>query len=221
MSSRTLQMTDRLYAYLLEMAVRESAPAAALRETTQKMDGPSAMQISPEQGQFMGFLARLTGARRAIEVGTFTGYSALCVAEAMGPEGRLIACDVSPEWTAIAIEAWREAGLDSRIELRLAPAQETLDALIADGETDSFDLAFVDADKENYINYYKRLLKLVRKGGLILVDNVLWGGSVADPDDGRETTQAIRAFNALVRDDARVDHCLVPVGDGVTMLRRR
>lgn len=221
MSPRTIDLTDQLYTYLLEFGLRESDDARALREKTLEMGGPAGMQISPEQGQFMGFLARLIGAERAIEIGTFTGYSALCVAQAMGPHGRLIACDVSEEWTAIGRQAWRNAGVEDRIDLRIAPGLETLDKLIAGGAIATFDLAFIDADKPNYIHYYERLLQLVRRGGLILVDNVLWGGSVADPENQKESTEAIRAFNALAHEDERVDFCLVPVGDGVTMLRRR
>lgn len=221
MSPRTLDMSDSLYAYLLEFGIRESEAAQRLRERTQAMQGPSGMQISPEQGQFMGFLARLTGARRAIEVGTFTGYSALCVAEAMGPDGRLIACDVSEEWTAIARQAWEQADVADRIDLRLAPAVETLDSLISAGQSDQFDLAFIDADKENYPIYYERLLKLVRPGGLLLVDNVLWDGAVADPTNQSQSTKAIRAFNSVVHRDERVDMALIPIGDGLTAIRRR
>lgn len=220
MSPRTIDMSDGLYSYLLEFGVRESAEARRLREQTQSMHGPSAMQISPEQGQLMGFLARLTGARRAIEVGTFTGYSALCVVQAMGPEGRLIACDVSAEWTGTARKAWEGAGIASQIDLRLAPATETLDGLIKEGETGSFDMAFIDADKENYPIYFDQLMQLVRPGGLILADNVLWDGAVANSADQSTSTKAIRSFNAQVHQDQRIDMSLVPIGDGLTLIRR-
>lgn len=169
----------------------------------------------------MGFLARLTGAKWAIEVGTFTGYSALSVVQAMGSDGRLIACDVSPEWTSMARQAWESAGIASQIDLRLAPAVETLDGLLKEGRNDSFDMAFIDADKENYPIYYDRLMQLVRPGGLILADNVLWDGAVADPENQSASTKAIRAFNALVHRDERVDMSLVPIGDGLTLIRRR
>jgi len=220
MSPRTIEMSDRLYAYLLQTGVRESEDARLLREETQALHGPSGMQISPEQGQFMGFLARLIGARKAIELGTFTGYSALCVTEAMGPDGHLIACDVSEEWTSVARQAWKRAGVADRIDLRLAPAADTLAELIAANQQDRFDLAFIDADKENYPMYFEQLLQLVRPGGLILVDNVLWGGAVADPSNNNPSTQAIRAFNEAVHNDDRIDMSLVPIGDGLTVIRR-
>lgn len=221
MSPRTIDMSDGLYSYLLEFGVRESPEARQLRAQTQAMQGPSGMQISPEQGQFMGFLARLTGAKWAIEVGTFTGYSALSVVQGMGSDGRLIACDVSPEWTSMAKQAWENAGIASQIDLRLAPAVETLDGLLKEGRNDSFDIAFIDADKENYPIYYDRLMQLVRPGGLILADNVLWDGAVADPENQSASTKAIRAFNAQVHRDERVDMSLVPIGDGLTLIRRR
>lgn len=179
------------------------------------------MQISPEQGQFMAFLARLTGARRVVEVGTFTGYSALTVALALPADGRLVACDVSAEWTAIGRRYWEEAGVADKIDMRLAPALETLDALLTDGHADTFDMAFIDADKENYGAYYERCLRLIRPGGLIMVDNVLWGGSVADPDRDDGDTNAIRALNRALRDDDRVDFSLVPIGDGLSLARKR
>ncbi len=221
MSPKTIDMSGGLYSYMLEVGVRESHDAKRLREQTQAMQGPSEMQISPEQGQFMGFLARLTGAKRAIEVGTFTGYSAMAVVQAMGPDGRLVACDVNPEWTALARQAWADAGIASQIELRLAPASETLDGFIRDGRADSFDMAFIDADKENYPIYFDRLLRLVRPGGLILADNVLWGGAVANSSDQRPSTKAIRAFNEQIHRDERIDMSLVPIGDGLTLIRRR
>lgn len=220
MSSRTLNLDQDVYAYLLEHGVRESAPLAALREETHQL-AYAGMQISPEQGAFMALLVRLMGARRTLEFGTFTGYSALAVAEALPEDGLVTACDVSEEWAAIARAAWQAAGLAHKIELRLAPALETLDSLLADGAADSFDFLFIDADKPNYDGYYERGLRLVRPGGLIAVDNVLWGGSVADPAREEDSVRAIRALNDKIRDDARVDAVLLPVGDGLTLARRR
>ena len=179
------------------------------------------MQIAPEQGQFMALLVELIGARRIIEVGTFTGYSALCMAEAMPVDGTLICCDVSDEWTGIARGFWREAGVEERIDLRLAPALQTLDTLLAQGKVGQFDLAFIDADKGNYAHYFERCLTLLRPGGLILIDNTLWDGRVADPEDKEEDTRAIRAFNDQLLEDRRVTISLVPIGDGLTLARKR
>src|SRR5512139_1691844 len=179
MSARTLQITPALYEYLMKVGVRESAAAAALRVETAKM--PMAMmQISPEQAAFMQLIVKLLGVRRALEVGTFTGYSALAVAEAMPADGRLIACDVSTEWTSVGKPHWAAAGVADKIDLRIAPAVATLDKLIAEGQSNTFDFAFIDADKSNYDNYYERALKLVRVGGLIGIDNTLWNGAVVD-----------------------------------------
>jgi len=218
MSARTLAMTDPLYEYWRKTAVPESAALAALREETASLE-QARMQISPEQGRFLAWLVRLTGARRCLEIGTFTGYSAMAVAAALPAGGRLVACDVSEEWTAIALRHWVAAGLGERISLRLGPAASTLDALLQAGEADGFDFAFIDADKEAYATYYDRCLQLVRPGGLIAVDNVLWGGSVADPGDARESTRAIRDFNRMLFADRRVDACLMPIGDGLTLAR--
>jgi caffeoyl-CoA O-methyltransferase len=179
------------------------------------------MQIAPDQGQFMAFLIRLIGAKKALEVGVFTGYSSLCVALALPPEGKLIACDISEEYTAIARRYWQKAGVTDKIDLRIAPALETLDQLVTAGQTNSFDFAFIDADKENYLNYYERALQLVRPGGLIAVDNVLWGGAVADPAVQDESTQAIRAFNQTLHRDERVDLSLVAIADGLTLAMKR
>jgi predicted O-methyltransferase YrrM len=220
MSNRTLNLTDPLYQYLLEHGVRESAALAALRAETQQLTARG-MQISPEQGAFMALLLRLMGARRVLEVGTFTGYSALAMAEALPDDGRVTACDVSEEWTAIATAAWQRAGLAHRIELRLAPATETLDALIDQGAAGDYDFMFIDADKSNYDAYYERGLQLVRPGGIIAIDNVLWGGSVVDPQRQDDDTRAIRALNRKVRDDSRVDAVMLPLGDGLTLARRR
>jgi predicted O-methyltransferase YrrM len=220
MSNRTLNMDDRLYDYLLEHSLRESETLRRLRERTQTLEH-SRMQISPEQGQFMALLVKLTGALRILEIGTFTGYSALCLADAMPAHGKLVCCDLSEEWTGIGRPFWEEAGVAERIDLRVGPALETLDGLLELGEHKGFDLAFVDADKINYINYYQRCLELIRPGGLNMFDNTLWGGAVADPTNQEEDTVALRALNdALVNDD-RIDLSLVPIGDGLTLARKR
>ncbi len=220
MSTRTLTVTDRLYDYLTSHALRESDVLRRLREETAKMP-MGRMQISPEQGQFMSLLVRLMGARQTLEVGVFTGYSSLCIAQALPPDGRHVACDVSAEWTAIGQRYWEEAGVTDRIALRLAPAVMTLDALLAEGRENTFDFAFIDADKLSYDAYYERALRLVRPGGMIAVDNVLWGGSVADPSDQDEDTQAIRALNDKIHRDPRVDMSLLPIGDGLTLALKR
>lgn len=220
MSSSTIDLTAALHAYLLRVGTRESAAAQALRAETLAATPWHPMQISPEQGAFMALLVRLLGAKRTLEVGTFTGYSALVVAEALPAEGRVIACDVSEEWTAIGRPFWERAGVADKIDLRLAPAVETLDALIEGGDAGTFDFAFIDADKANYDAYYERCLALLRQGGVIGIDNVLWGGRVADDAVEDEDTQAIRALNAKVRDDARVDVAMLPVGDGLTLARK-
>lgn len=178
------------------------------------------MQIAADQGQFMAMLVKLLGATRIIEVGTFTGYSALAMALAMPEQGRIVCCDISEQWTAIARRYWQQAGVDQRIDLKLQPALDTLDELIADGQAATYDFAFIDADKESYEAYYERCLTLIRPGGLIAVDNVLWAGSVIDPAKNDVDTQAIRAFNQQRKADGRVDISLVPIGDGVTLLRK-
>ncbi|HEY6558240.1 MAG TPA: class I SAM-dependent methyltransferase [Polyangiaceae bacterium] len=220
MSNRTIPVTDQLYDYLVRVTVRESELLARLRSETRGMRG-SGMQIAPEQGQFMTLLVELLGARRALEIGTYTGYSSLCVAAALPEDGKLIACDVSEEFTRVARRYWQEAKLSHKIELRLAPALSTLDALLADGSAESFDFAFIDADKEGYDAYYERCLRLLRRGGLIAVDNALWDGSVADPSRDDEDTRAIRALNQKVAGDARVTMSLVPIGDGLLLARKR
>jgi caffeoyl-CoA O-methyltransferase len=219
-SSSTLALTEPLRAYLLEVGVREPPLLAKLRAETATM--PEAMmQIGPEQGAFMAMLVKLVGAKKIVEVGTFTGYSALAMALAMPPDGRIICCDVSVPFTDVARRYWKEAGVADRIDLRIAPALDTLDALLAAGNEGSFDLAFVDADKENYLAYHERCLWLLRKGGAILFDNVLWGGSVIDPSDDRSSTRAIRELNERLRADDRIDVVLVPIGDGLTIARKR
>jgi predicted O-methyltransferase YrrM len=219
MARRSLDLDDRLYDYLLEHGVRESDLLKELRAETAKLSS-AGMQIGPDQGAFMHLLAGVIGARRALEVGTFTGYSSLCVASALPADGKLICCDVSEEYTSIARNYWRRAGLESKIELRLGPAVATLDQLI-DAKVEAFDFVFIDADKTNYANYYERALKLVRTGGLIAIDNVLWGGDVADPKENDEDTVAIRALNDKVRADERVTLSMIPLGDGLTLARKR
>jgi predicted O-methyltransferase YrrM len=220
MSSRTIQMTDRLYDYLLKVSLREPPLLAALRAETAKLP-MAGMQISPEQGQFMALLAELIGARRAIEVGTFTGYSALCVAQALPPDGKLIACDISEEFTSVARRYWAKAGLADRIELRLAPALDTLKSLLAGGGAGSFDFAFIDADKTQYDAYYEAILKLLRPSGLITIDNVLWSGAVADGRKRDADTVALRALNEKLRTDKRISLSMLPIGDGLTLVRKR
>ena len=220
MSTRTIAIDDRLHAYLLAVSLREPPVLARLREETAKLP-QGGMQLSPEQGQMMAFLVEALGVRRALEVGVFTGYSSTRVALSLPPGGRLVACDVSEEWTGIARKYWREAGVEDRIELRIGPALRTLAELVKEGAAGTFDFAFIDADKENYVAYYEQCLALVRPGGLLAFDNVLWGGSVADPADRRETTVAIRALNAKLHADERVSITLVPIGDGLMLARKR
>jgi predicted O-methyltransferase YrrM len=216
MTDRNLNLEPRLYRYLIDHSVREHPALGELREATAGM-AHAAMQISPEQGQFMALLVQLIGARRTLEIGVFTGYSAMSVALALPPGGRIVACDVSEEWTAMARRHWEKAGVAGKIDLRLAPALQTLDELIADGAAGTFDFAFIDADKSNYLGYYERCLTLVRRGGLIAVDNTLWSGAVADPGNSERDTLAIRAFNDAVHKDDRVEMSLLPVGDGLTL----
>jgi len=216
MSNKTLSLTKALYAYLVEHSVREPEILQRLRAETAK-DSMSMMQIGPEQGQFMQLLVRLMGAKSCLEVGVFTGYSSLAVALVLPADGHIVACDVSEKWTAIARKYWAEAGIADRIDLRIAPALSTLDGLIASGKSGSFDFAFIDADKTNYLGYYERALTLVRPGGLIAVDNTLWGGQVIDKKVKSEDTQAIRQFNDRLRDDLRIHLSLLPIGDGLTL----
>jgi caffeoyl-CoA O-methyltransferase len=220
MSNRSIPLTDSLYEYLIDVSLREPALLLALREETAGMRNRS-MQISPEQGQFMALLARLAGAKRCLEIGVFTGYSSLAVALALPEDGRIVACDVSEEWTAVARRYWAAAGMDHKIDLRLAPALQTLDALVADGQSGRFDFAFIDADKERYLEYYERVLRLLRPGGLVAVDNTLWSGRVADPEVADADTVALRHFNECLHRDERVDLSLVPIGDGLTLARKR
>jgi predicted O-methyltransferase YrrM len=220
MSRQTLTLDERLYGYLLDESLREPDVLRRLREET--ASHPKAeMQIAPEQGQFMALLVRLMGARRILEVGVFTGYSSLAMALALPADGRLVACDVSEEFTSVARRYWREAGVESRIELRLAPAVDTLDALLTAGEAGRFDLAFLDADKESYDAYYERSLALLRPGGLIVIDNVLQEGKVADPAVQTAPVVAIRHLNRKLLRDERIDLSMLPIADGLTLARKR
>jgi caffeoyl-CoA O-methyltransferase len=220
MTNRSISLTDSLYGYLLSVSLREPDVLRRLRDETAAL--PNArMQIAPEQGQFMALLVRLMGARRCLEVGVFTGYSSLAVALALPDDGRIVACDVSEDWTAVARRHWSAAGVAHKINLRLAPALDTLEGLLADGEAGTYDFAFLDADKENYRRYYELALELVRPGGLIVADNTLWSGRVADPANDEASTVALRRFNEQLHRDVRVDLSLVPIGDGLTLARKR
>ena len=215
MTSKTLQLSDALHAYLIRSSLRETRIQRSLRTRTQRLPRAT-MQIAPEQGQFLQLLVHLLQARRILEIGTFTGYSALSMALALPRGGRIVCCDLSEEWTSIARRFWKRAGVERKISLRLGPALATLKGLRG-----PFDLAFIDADKTNYANYYERCLKLVRKGGLIAIDNTLWYGRVIDRRDQSADTRAVRAFNRTLRRDRRVDLSLVPIGDGLTLALKR
>jgi len=220
MTRKTLTLDESLYTYLLQQSLREPTSLARLRQETASQ--PLAqMQIAPEQGQFMALLVRLMGAKRTLEVGVFTGYSALAVALALPPEGKMVACDISAEYTAIARRHWQQAGVADKIDLRLAPALDTLEQLLQQGAAASFDFAFIDADKRNYLAYYERSLQLVRPGGLIAIDNVLWSGRVADETVQDAQTQAIRALNQTLYSDERVELSMVPIADGLTLALKR
>ncbi|HXZ03154.1 MAG TPA: class I SAM-dependent methyltransferase [Stellaceae bacterium] len=215
-----IELSEKLRDYVLSVSLREPPVLRRLREETALLP-MAGMQIAPDQGQFMALLARLVGARRCLEIGTFTGYSTLTVALALPQDGRIIACDVDPETTAIARRYWQAAGAADKIELRLAPALATLDALLGDGQAGTFDFVFIDADKENYDGYYERALRLLRPGGLIVIDNVLWGGWVADGRRKDPDTAALRALNAKLHRDERIDLSLLPLADGITLARKR
>jgi predicted O-methyltransferase YrrM len=217
---RTNHLPEELHAYLLHVSVREPPVLTRLRDETASLE-VARMQIGPDQGQFMALLVELMGARTALEVGTFTGYSALAVALALPDDGRLIACDVSEEWTSIGRRYWEEAGVAHKIDFRLAPALETLDGLLEEGGAGSFDFVFIDADKDGYDAYYERALELIRTGGHIALDNTLWEGKVLDPAVTDGDTEAIRAINTKLASDERVTLSLVPVGDGLTLARKR
>jgi predicted O-methyltransferase YrrM len=220
MSSGNRYIDQDVYDYLVALSVREDAVLAELRAFSAQLPGAT-MQISPEQGQLMTLLARLMQARRAIEVGVFTGYSALCIARGLPDDGLLVACEIDEEHMATALRFWERAGVAGKIDFRLAPALDTLDELLAGDLAGAFDLAFIDADKENYPAYYESLLRLVRPNGLMVIDNVLWGGKVMDTDQVDPQTSAIRSLNDQLRDDERVDTSLLPIGDGVMLARKR
>ena len=219
MSSRTLNLTDTIYQYLLNTSLREHPAQVALREAT-RTHPYAMMQISPEQGQFMAMLVRLIGARRTIEIGVFTGYSALSVAMALPEDGKVLACDISDEFTRVGVPYWQSAGVAHKIDLQLAPAVKTLDARIAAGEQGQYDFAFIDADKSGYDAYYERCLVLLRTGGLITIDNTLWSGKVAAPSEDVDT-KALQALNSKLLCDERVDISMLPIGDGLTLARKR
>ena len=220
MSRRTWGIDEKVRKYLLDHSLREPPVAAELRAATARLPY-AGMQISPEQGQLMALLVQSAGARRAIEVGTFTGYSALWVALALPADGKLVCCDVSAEWTAVGKPYWEKAGVAGKIDLRIAPAMETLDRLLADAGAGAYDFAFIDADKTGYDGYYERCLRLLRAGGLIAIDNVLWGGDVADPKKRSADTLALRRLNDKLHRDERVSISMLPVGDGLTLALKR
>ncbi|MFM7408038.1 MAG: class I SAM-dependent methyltransferase [Cuspidothrix sp.] len=216
MSKQTIGLEQNLYDYLLSVSLREPIILTQLRQETSQLP-MSRMQISPEQGQFMALLVKLIGAKKTLELGVFTGYSSLIVALALPADGKIVACDVSEEYTSIARRYWQQAGVADKIDLHIAPALETLDNLLAVGEAGTFDFAFIDADKGNYENYYERSLELIRPGGLIAIDNVLWLGKVADPQIQDNQTNKIRAFNRKLHQDSRITLSLVPIADGLTL----
>jgi len=220
MSDTTLNLTESVYAYLKTNSLREPDVLKQLRLATSQQF-KSRMQISPEQGQFMCLLIEILNAKKTLDIGTFTGYSALSVALALPDNGKVIACDTSVEWTNLAKHFWELGKVANKIDLRLAPALQTLDSLLANGEENTFDFAFIDADKQNYIAYYEKSLALLRSGGLIAIDNVLWGGRVADLRIQDEDTVAIRALNTLILADKRVSLSMLPIGDGLTLARKR
>ena len=220
MSNKTLAINESIYQYLLDYSLRENEFLAALRKETMGLE-MARMQIAPEQGQFMAMLLSLIGAQKVIELGVFTGYSTLCMAQALPEEGLIVACDLNEDWANIGRSYWKKAGVEEKIKLRLGSAKDTLEIMLESGEQGQYDFAFIDADKENYINYYEQCLKLLRPGGLLAIDNVLWDGHVADLSIKDEETQAIRALNQHVYGDQRVDLSMVPIGDGLTLARKR
>ena len=217
MSDKFTALTPDLYRYLVRSGSRQDEALARLAEETAALP-MGLMQVAPEEGALLTLLVKTLRAKNAVEVGTFTGYSSLCIARGLPPDGRLLALDVSEEWTATARRYWKEAGVAGKIDLKLAPALETLRSL---PEEERFEFAFIDADKVNYVAYYEEILKRLRRGGLIVVDNVLWGGSVIDQEDRKDSTLAIRDFNARITDDRRVDLVMLPVSDGITIARKR
>ena len=220
MTKQTTGLEETLADYIQSIFLREPDILRQLREETAKLS-MAQMQISAEQGQFMALLVQLIGAKKTLEIGVFTGYSALAVALALPNDGKVIACDISEEYMSIAKDFWGRAGVSEKIDLRIAPALETLEKLITEGEAESFDLAFIDADKRNYENYYERVLTLLRPGGLILIDNVLWSGKVVDPTITDKQTQAIREFNQKLHQDSRINLSLIAIADGLTLALKR
>ena len=220
MSNKTIGISDELQAYVVAVGAREPEVLARLRAETAAIP-EHGMQVAPEEGAFLAMLVELTGARRCLEIGTFTGYSSRAIALALPDDGQLTCCDVSDEWTSVARRYWAEAGVSAKVDLRVAPALDTLDGLLEAGAAGSYDFAFVDADKTGYDGYYARLMQLVRPGGLIAFDNTLWGGRVLDHNPDDQDTRAIQALNARLAGDERVSLCLLPVADGVTLVRRR
>lgn len=216
MANKSLGLDTRLYNYLLSNSLREPDILRKLRSETARHPHGT-MQIAPEQGQFMALLVQLTGAKKTLEIGVFTGYSSLAIALALPEDGKLIACDVNEEYTGIARRYWQAAGVESKVDLRIAPALEILTQLLENGEAGTFDFAFIDADKENYLQYYERSLQLIRAGGLIVIDNVLWGGRVANPQVRDNSTEAIRVFNQRLYNDERITLSLIPIADGLTL----
>ena len=216
MSKQTLGLEQSLYDYLLSVSLREPTILTQLRQETSQLP-MSRMQISPEQGQFMALLVKLIGAKKTLEVGVFTGYSSLVVALALPADGKIVACDVSEEYTSVARRYWQQAGVADKIDLHIAPALETLDKLLTAGEAETFDFAFIDADKSNYDNYYERSLELIRPGGLIAIDNVLWSGKVAETEIQDNQTNKIRDLNRKLHEDSRITLSLVPIADGLTL----
>ena len=216
MSNKSLGLSDRVYEYLLSVSLREAEVLTQLRQETDRHPA-SVMQISPDQGQFMALLVKLVGAKKTLDIGVFTGYSSLVIALALPENGKVVACDRDPDSSVIARRYWQKAKVDHKIDLHLAPALDTLDQLIANGEVGSFDFAFIDADKRNYPNYYERALTLLRSGGIIAIDNVLWSGSVADSEDTDKRTVAIREFNQKLFQDQRVEISMLSIADGLTL----
>ena len=220
MANRSFGLSEELYDYLLDAGLREPVVLQRLRQATEHQE-LSVMRSAPEQGQLMAMLIKLMGAKRILEVGTYTGYATLWMAEAMSNDGQLITCDVSEEWTSVGRQFWDEAGVADRIILHLRPAMKTLDHLLAQDEAGSFDFAFIDADKENYQAYFERCLNLMRSGGLMVIDNVLWGGSVMDHDNHEASTVAIRAFNRALKTDERIEINMLPIADGITLVMKK
>ena len=217
MSPRSIGMSEALHSYILEHSTTPTNVQQQLIDRTEALGAVSRMQISPEQGVFLAMLVRLLQPKLIVEVGTFTGYSSLAMAQALGDDGHLIACDVSEEWTAVAREHWDAAGVGDKVDLRIAPATDTLEAL---GNDVAIDMAFIDADKGGYLGYYEAILSRLSANGVILVDNTLWSGAVVDPDVSDGDTEALRVFNAHVQNDDRVTNVLLPIGDGLTMITR-